>query len=385
MNRIILSQIKRAIKHNLEDKADQIIKSSGDYLSKRNIKSLITYMNAIRMYSISVIRYILYGSRFRFDFDFGTYLKRTGYIMLYRAGWTDHAEVVRIILDSMGTDTPFTWTLEDVIYDVIANGDAKIIRCVLEHPNMADHLCNPSNNMIERAIIRASEYGYTDIVRLIIGNQKMTQHLNSVSYTAAISNACKYNHLDILFDLLKFVESKPYSSYALDLIGALLAACSKGNLEAARCLLMYSRVDPSTNNNAALSAACSSRNYDLVRLLLDDARVDPDRLPAPPYKRPIKIATKSFEIFKMLMDDGRADPSRDNNTVLIKTLTANKRGIIDMRILELLLADRRVIEQGLDDAIHIARLYRYQDALTMLEAAKLKAEQSKNEQKNIET
>lgn len=66
MNRTILSKIKLAIRLNLEDKASQIIESHGTYLSKRNLRDLITYMDKIRTYNtnnIEIIRLLMWDDR----------------------------------------------------------------------------------------------------------------------------------------------------------------------------------------------------------------------------------------------------------------------------------------------------------------------------------
>ena len=96
----ILAEIKRLLLKRLDEKAYQIIKLKGTYLSKRDIDLLIDFMNKKELYPLKVICYICYVSQYRDKFD----PSANNNIMIQKASKNGYVEVVRILLEDRRVD-----------------------------------------------------------------------------------------------------------------------------------------------------------------------------------------------------------------------------------------------------------------------------------------
>ena len=87
----------------------------------------------------------------------------------------------------------------------------------------------------------------------------------------AIRWACEYGHTEVVKLLLgdERVDPADYDNYAVRW------ASEKGHIEVVKLLLKDKRVDPSDDNNRAVGWACENGHAEIVKLLLEDERVDP--------------------------------------------------------------------------------------------------------------
>jgi len=220
MDKAVLTKIKWAILHNLDELANQIIRSNGACLSRRDIYHLITFMNRENRYPYDVMYYIYYVSPYRNVFDPGA---RQSYALRF-ACYFGYIKTVRLLL--------------------------------------ADSRVDPSAYGND-AIIYACETGHTNIVRLLLENDRV------VPPDRAIRNTSYVGHTEIVRLLLEDGRSDPSSENNYSIRYAIL----NGNIEIVRMLMNDIRVDPSALDNKALVYAINAGQTDIVKLLLTDARV----------------------------------------------------------------------------------------------------------------
>ena len=120
MNSSILTEIKRLLSKRLDEKAYQIIKLKGTYLSKHDIDLLINFMNKKGLYSLKVLYYIYYVSQYRDRFDPGA----NDNAIIWKASENGHVEVVRLLFE----DKRITQTgLNDAISVARKKGHSEIV------------------------------------------------------------------------------------------------------------------------------------------------------------------------------------------------------------------------------------------------------------------
>jgi len=121
---------------------------------------------------------------------------------------------------------------------------------------------------------------------------------------------------------------------------AFMLACSQGNVESVRKLLMDPQIDPSAEHNTAIRLAASNGHHLVVQELLKDCRVNPsDSCEWVNHDEALKAAAEKghLEVVKLLLADKRVDPSADNNYAI---RLASGNGHVD--VVTELLKDRRV-------------------------------------------
>jgi len=308
MNRSILNQIKRAIRLNLEDKASQIVKSYGSYLSRKDIRSLITYMDAVKMYSYCVIRYIYYVSPHRHDFDpsteYSEAFDRIDYNRMLHRTEEEYPEIFELLI-------------QDDRFD--ASND---------RPSGP---YNYKNEQTLRRLLEGHPYTYEPSMVFIV--------------------ACTRGFTNLVRELLDY----PDINQALANNEAMVSACYHGHTDIIKMLLVDPRINPADQNNGAINGACRSHNMDAVRLLLADDRVDPND----PVNRSRPIYnTNNIEIIRLLMSDKRVDPSADNNKAIRSAVKYGPNKTRAEQVKQLLTDDRVLrleVRHGLDSAIIEAR------------------------------
>jgi len=300
MNRIILNRIKSSIKHNLEDKASQIIYSSGTYLSKRDLSSLIRYMNKIKTYSVSVIRYIYYVSPHRHVFnpiEHNKLLYQTyGYPAIIDLLWNDN-RVVQEYLRIVHSGNIFDHG--NVLYAarcVLTNGTSRSMQILINNEQIR------SPYILNRALERAAEKGYADIVSLLF--ERFSSVLSEQSCSYSLSTASHRGFDDVVSILLKFCAKVSHDALDGAMRGACFGMVCGRDLKTVRLLLEDLRSDPASCSNTPIYYACTAGNPNpaIVMLLLQDERVDPSKRDT----HPIRVAT-NFEIIRILFEDGRYD------------------------------------------------------------------------------
>ena len=153
------------------------------------------------------------------------------------------------------------------------------------------------------AIRTASENGYTEIVKLLLEDQRVDP---SDDENEAIIYACANGHTEVVRLLLADPRVDPTD----DENDAFNQACKNNHVEIVQLLLADPRIDPSTFDNAALLEACKDGHIQIVKLLLADPRIHPwDGLY---YNDPLLMAMEynKIAIVKLLLADPRIDPSK---------------------------------------------------------------------------
>jgi ankyrin repeat protein len=282
MNEVILRQIKTAISHNLDEKAGQIIRSRGSYLSRRDLFYLMLYMNRLNKHPYNVIEYIYYVPPYRDIFEKN--LRSQAYF--HRACRDGHANEVRLFL-TIGYNS--IDPAKDDSYGLRAaclSGRTEVVQILLE-----DGRSNPSVLSSEPIRLAVSSR-FPDIVRLLLNDGRADP---SCRGSSALLCACDSGETEIVRMLLEDGRSYPYTSNNY----AIREASAKGYIDIVCLLLEDGRTDPSVENNQALCSACTEGPIDLIRLLLEDERVVRAGLNG--AKRTAKLFNRSCEIISLLM------------------------------------------------------------------------------------
>jgi len=252
MNKAVLSRIKHAIIHNLDEKASQIIKQHGSFLSKRDISQLIRYMLAYQKSPCGVVRYILYESIHR------NKISREEYDYIVRAaGIGGYANTMRMLLGDVRLSRT---NLKQTMVMASQRGYAEVVRILL-----ADNRSDPSVSN-DNAIRLASSNGHVDVVRILLEDGRANLNAND---DEVIWCACSGGHVDVVRALLADGRADPSADYSR----SIRSASWKGHSEIVRMLLEDGRVDPSTYTNSALYGAVQLKLIDVVQILMLDSRV----------------------------------------------------------------------------------------------------------------
>jgi ankyrin repeat protein len=145
-----------------------------------------------------------------------------------------------------------------VFYEAIKRNNSAIVKYLL--PKV-----DPSMNN-NHAIWLASNYGYTEIVRLLLADPRVD---SSAGNNAALGNAAFYGHTETVRLLLADSRVDPSGD------GILKWAIQNGCTEIVLLLLKDKRVDPSVEDNYAIRNASCCGYTEIVRMLLADKRVNP--------------------------------------------------------------------------------------------------------------
>jgi ankyrin repeat protein len=118
----------------------------------------------------------------------------------------------------------------------------------------------------QNAFILAYEYGYHEVVKLLLQDPRVNPSDNSNS---AIRYASDKGYLEIVKLLLQDPRVDPSD----DGNQAIRWASYYGHLEVVKLLLKDSRVDPLADSNSAIINSCNRGHHEVVKLLLQDPRV----------------------------------------------------------------------------------------------------------------
>jgi len=223
MNKVVLRQIKSAIRRGLDEKAGQIIRSRGSYLSRRDMSDLVRYMDRLHKHPYNVIEYVYYASPYR--------------------------NIVEQNLQSY-----------EYFLQMCAFGDTNMVRLILLE-NKVDPAAECSN-----ALLVACSSGHSDVVRILLEDGRSNPRALSDS---AIRYACMKGHSDVVRILLNDGRADPSIWDSL----ALRYSVKNGEVTIVRLLLEDGRSDPSADSNDAIYLASIVDSVDIVRLLLKDDRV----------------------------------------------------------------------------------------------------------------
>jgi len=282
MNKVVLRQIKSAIRRGLDEKAGQIIRSRGSYLSRRDLFDLMLYMNRLNKHPYNVIEYMYYVPPYKDIFE--DFVRSQAYF--HGACRDGHANEVRLFLTKGYNSID---PAKDDSYGLRAaclSGRTEVVRILLE-----DGRSNPS--VLSSDPIRlAVSSRFPDIVRLLLNDGRADP---SVRDSSALLCACDSGETKIVRMLLEDGRADPCASNNY----AIREASAEGYIDIVRLLLEDGRTDPSVKNNEALRSACTEGPIDLIRLLLEDERVVRAGLNG--AKRTAKLFNRSCEIISLFM------------------------------------------------------------------------------------
>lgn len=232
------------------------------------------------------------------------------------------------------------------------------------HPYGVWHtICiNSTAQYIDNNLLRAAcVYGNLELVRFCLTNN------TNLTISFGFLKACEYNHISIVRLLLeddRITEHDPITEY--ELIFGLIEACNKGHTEIVKLLLSDERCDPSANSSTAFHSACANNHSDIVKLLLCDPRIDPSLNKSKGFVS--ACIDNCTDVVKLLMLDERIDPSAYGNTALYDATRHRCRDTV-----KLLLKDSRVLRSGsLYIASIIARDRKYDDIADLISMAIVK-------------
>ncbi|KAI8891619.1 ankyrin repeat-containing domain protein [Globomyces pollinis-pini] len=179
-----------------------------------------------------------------------------------------------------------------------------------------------------QAIIDASEFGYIEIVRILLNDKRGDP---SAYDNCAIRFAAENGHIEIVKMLLddERVDPSGDSNYAIR------NSSKNGHTEIVRVLLADERVDPTAFVDHSIGFASTNGHAEITKMLLDDERADPSAYD----NYAIKFSSKNghVEIVRMLLEDERVDPSAYDNYAI---RCASKNG--HTKVVEMLLNDGRL-------------------------------------------
>ncbi|KNC73428.1 hypothetical protein SARC_14015 [Sphaeroforma arctica JP610] len=118
---------------------------------------------------------------------------------------------------------------------------------------------------------RASKNGHTDVVRLLLGSDKVNPGDDK---SVALRVACEEGHIEIVRMMLALPHTQ-FVDPGIENGFCLRKAIDNRHSEVVRMLLQDMRVDPSADHNSALQIACERNDPAVVQLLLNNPAVDP--------------------------------------------------------------------------------------------------------------
>jgi len=118
------------------------------------------------------------------------------------------------------------------------------------------------------AILNASQYGYIDIVKELLKDERVDP---SVLNNLTIQLASEFGRIEVVKELLKDDRVDPSGNFNY----AIQLASLNGHVEIVKELLKDKRVNPASNNNYAIRYSSQNGHIDVVKELLKDKRVNP--------------------------------------------------------------------------------------------------------------
>jgi len=318
----IVRRITSAIERGLDEKAYQIIKTYGRYLSKRNYASIVLAVNKSNMcLSYSIVKHIYSESAYRNVLDPGI----NNSCILRTACRTNNVDMVRFLLED-GRADPSAMQNKSIML-ACWYGNVDVLRLLLD-----DGRADPCTNK-GHALVTACKNGHIEIVRVLLEDPRV--RADKYLYLDKPIRFAIYNHqTDAVLLLLKY-GADPSADRNI----TLRTASRSGNTALVR-MLLEQRIDSTDGFSEAVTEACNNNHPDVVLLLLED-----DRTIAKPYSLIDVCRLGSTDIVGLLLNWG-LDPASFSNLPII---TASKNGHIE--VVRLLLGYPSVIEAGLVDAI----------------------------------
>jgi hypothetical protein len=247
--------------------------------------------------------------------------------------------VVRFINDSMGSERSLN--VEVQLYAAVLYNQFDVFASLLRNPevdssfisNILLKIENPrfdpafDNN---KALRIAAENGFTDSVKSLIANQKISTQVSG--YCEAIASALKQGHGATVLALVK----NPHPDFSLD---AILPHLNSKCAPVVRFINDSMGSERSLNVEVQLYAAVLYNKFNVVASLLQNPEVDPSfirnillktaligirDLNIPFYLDPVS----GSDIIDLLLKDARIDPNADDHYVLKTALSRGNGDIV---------------------------------------------------------
>jgi ankyrin repeat protein len=146
----------------------------------------------------------------------------------------------------------------DTLINAVKSNSIKEVKKVLSNPKLKT-LNNPNINMRY-----AAEYGFSDILKLLLSDDRFDPTENN----AALDLASRNGHTEIVKLLLNDPRIDPtFNNYAIQL------SSSNGHFEIVKLLLKDKRVEPNVDNNYPFRAALTKGYINIKELLFKNESV----------------------------------------------------------------------------------------------------------------
>ena len=221
MNKVIVKRVKRAISLNLDEKAYHILVLHGAHLSKRDVQSIVKYMNIQWMYPCKVVRYVYYECAYRDEF--GLDMWYSGEILIRHAIQMKYFDTVRLLLKDNRIGS---YGQNFVIQYAATYGYTSIVEHVLTNYTISEYA-------ITESIIGAVMDGYLTIVQLLVNDSRC--RMKKIIYRA-IDVACVHSQIDIIKYLL-YESNMPYDICSADMYNFIQMAIRNGCTNVVRLFL----------------------------------------------------------------------------------------------------------------------------------------------------
>lgn len=239
-----------------------------------------------------------------------------GNTFLFNVIYQNRIEIVRLLFDDR-----INVAISDALISALNYGYTEMAKLLLN-----DNRIDPSLQS-NKALGISSANGYYEIVHLLLQNDRLNLADGDGN---AILMASSNGHVSIVNLLLKHPQIKEDC-----LTNCLSVASIMGHTDIVKILLEDGRANAAEHNNAAIIKASQYGHSDIVKMLLQDAKVDP----AACNNRALISASENghAETIKVLLMDKRVNPADQYNKALMR---ASEKGHVE--IVKILLTDRRV-------------------------------------------
>lgn len=242
INKKYLHAIRKYIRLNWEEKAYYLLRDKNMYFSKRDMFKILEHMKNVKIFHLSILKYIYFESVYRQDEEL------------------------------------YSEQNKSILQVACSSGDLEIIKTFLEMccEKYEDIEYSYIDSLIEKLCIG----GKIDAVKFLLFSNFTEKKYPSfdfeITYGSVIETAASSNNIEIVRFLLSddLREKYPNINPGENENYALIRACNKGYIEIVKLLLKSSKtfpsIDPADQSNSAIIDASLHGHSDIVKLLLSD-------------------------------------------------------------------------------------------------------------------
>ncbi|KAJ3317385.1 hypothetical protein HDV06_001675 [Boothiomyces sp. JEL0866] len=187
-----------------------------------------------------------------------------------------------------------------------------------------DSIGYPFISRLHSALVKSAKMGYTDIVKFILLETKITPGYNS------LISAIRSGNYDIVDLLLDFAVDPSLSQNE-----PIREASSRGFSKIVALLLSQPLVDPNRapyKKETALTLAVVNGHVDTVKILLDSPRVDPSVNESMAFREAAK--KDCLQIIELLLDNGKSNFSAKQNEAFRSAVVVGNPQIVRLLLNE---------------------------------------------------